>query len=384
MSWSEYLLKSCDRWAGRIAAWLFILTNSLFVAKYGIRISLGVGIIATIAYAIVCRLLVLPFAMKSASRTSWHTFLLAVFVACMIVMMVLQMSINPYDLQIDRWSALHNPIDFLLNGQYPYRAHTHLGGSASPFPVWQLVHIPFYLLGNVGLSLFVALILFAVSVWRTWGRHVVIVCGILFAGSPALWYEAAVRSDLLTNMLVVAAFSVYVLKRIDAEWLSRHVLSVSFVAALLACTRVVTIVPMFILLFPSFLKLDNKKKVMMLATSSLFFALTFVPFALWDWHEFFYFEYNPWRLQMRQGYPLVMLVGMAMLTVASLSWKGRGNICLINTALLLDLIVVVSFVVRMFESGNFDLFSPAYDITYFSMALPFCIAAVSHCVKKQS
>ena len=75
------------------------------------------------------------------------------------------MHIDPYSIKVDRWSAIHNFLTCLLAGEYPYAAQTHLGGYGSPFPVWQLFHLPFYLLGNVGLSLIVAVIIFAYSVW---------------------------------------------------------------------------------------------------------------------------------------------------------------------------------------------------------------------------
>lgn len=65
----------------------------------------------------------------------------------------MQYLIDPYQIQVDRWSAIHNFINYLVHGRYPYMAPTHLGGYGSPFPVWQFLHIPFYYLNNVGLSL---------------------------------------------------------------------------------------------------------------------------------------------------------------------------------------------------------------------------------------
>ena len=102
---------------------------------------------------------------------------------------------------MDRWSALYFPIKNLLNGIYPYIAQTHLGGNASPFPIWQLFHIPFYILGNVGLSFFFVLALFLWSIYRQWGYVCFLATSMLVFTTPALWYEVAVRSDYITIVI---------------------------------------------------------------------------------------------------------------------------------------------------------------------------------------
>jgi peptidoglycan/LPS O-acetylase OafA/YrhL len=47
-----------------------------------------------------------------------------------------------------------------------------------------------------------------------------------------------------------------------------------------------------------------------------------------------------------------------------------------NSSLMLAAFVVVTFVHNMYLAENWDLFSSAYDITYFSTALPFCMLAI--------
>ena len=112
-------------------------------------------------------------------------FLLAIF---------LQYVVDPYSLQVDRWSAIHNFLAAMQQGDYPYGASTHLGGYGSPFPVWQILHLPFYFLGNVGLSIFVVVLVFIGTLYHIHSNKVALMATILLFISPAFWYEIAVRT----------------------------------------------------------------------------------------------------------------------------------------------------------------------------------------------
>lgn len=82
----------------------------------------------------------------------------------MIGLLIAQYHFDPLTNKVDRWSALAYPIQNLFNGQFPYSAKTHLGGNASPFPIWLVFHIPFYLLQNVGLSEIFTCMIFIYSI----------------------------------------------------------------------------------------------------------------------------------------------------------------------------------------------------------------------------
>ncbi len=172
----------------------------------------------------------------------------ALLAVAFIGMIALQLLIDPWSIKVDRWSALTGPISYLLAGKYPYMAPTHLGGFASPFPVWQVIHIPFYLLGNVALSFFVALILFIYTLYKTSGVSYIGIAALMLT-SPAVWHEAIVRSDLFTNMMLVASVTVFMYKALttDNTWLERHWLAVAVVCGLLLSTRLFAAVPLFIL-----------------------------------------------------------------------------------------------------------------------------------------
>ena len=361
---------------------LFLIVNVIFVAKYSARVSADAVLPATLAavvfYYILLRL-VLPYIYIGISKLSLAQFRLLT-AGCLVVfagMAALQYAVDPYSVQVDRWSALHFPIQNLLSGIYPYSASTHLGGNASPFPVWQIVHIPFYLLGNVGLSFFVAAGLFLWSCYKAYGKDKALIVSLLLCSSVAVWYEVAVRSDLMANVLLLASIINLVLLRLSLQWVEAHRWQIACAVGLLASTRLLVLVPIALLLFPYFLRLNWRRQIGVSLLAISVFLLTFLPFALWDWQEFYYFQDNPWTLQTRQGNLLDFIIFVPIAVFLSLTHKGIAKRYYRNSALMLVAMVAVTFVHNMYNEGNFDLFSSTFDITYFSPALPFCMLAIA-------
>lgn len=384
------------------SGYLFVFINSLFVAKYGARLWPSFYPYLTAAAALSLSG-VWAFLLPKIGRRLWT--LRTAMVGCAVLMIALigvQYAIDPYAIQVDRWSALHFPIRNMLHGVYPYAAQTHLGGYGSPFPVWQLLHIPFYLLGNVGLSLAAALGLLFACVYR-WAKcatdetdapKALVSATCLLAVSPALWYEAAVRSDLMTNFLLTASVLLWCCtRRLCADWLRRHALTTAAGVALLASTRLNVLIPLGIVLLPYFLQIGWKRQVGMVLTFSTVFATTFAFVALWDWDMFIHFPYNPWTLQTRQGHAIDFLLFLPLGVGLALQWAGRKAAMPTNdelshafrgASIMLVTLVVVTFVHNMWVNDNWDLFSSSYDITYFDTALPFCVLTALFSQKTRS
>jgi hypothetical protein len=285
---------------------------------------------------------------------------------------ILQSLIDPYQLQVDRWSAIHFFLRELLQGNYPYMAGTHLGGYGSPFPVWQLFHLPFYFLGNVGLSFFVVSFLFIYSTHKFYGSKTALCIWLLLVMSPAYWYESVVRSDLITNIMLSATIVVW-LKNKEIK-LSEHIVSLAVLMGLLASTRFISLVPVAALYGISFLNLSFKKQLLFISIVVLVFVLTFLPFLLWKGESLLFFEYNPFVLQTRQGSPLVLLL-FAIVAVFSVIYASKKGVSFyLLVAYLLSFLVVTAFVEKMILNDAWEkLFSPMFDITYLSVALPFYV-----------
>lgn len=359
-----------------IASLLYIIVNALFVAKYSSRLFPALYpyitmIVMFLQYIFISYIMPSLLAWKKAYKT--YTVIMA---CCFISMIILQYSINPYSINVDRWSALYFPIKNLLNGIYPYIAQTHLGGNASPFPIWQLFHIPFYILGNVGLSFFFVLALFLWSIYRQWGYVCFLATSMLVFTTPALWYEVAVRSDYITNILLLVAIINIYINNISVNWVNKHTIILGIVIALFASTRIITLIPIGILLFPFYLHIQTSKKILLPLVFLVTFILTFIPFALWDWQNFFYHQNNPWALQTHQGNTIDFIIFIPLAILLAIKWKGFIMHYYTYVAIMLVAFVGITFLHLMYNFNNWDLFSSTFDITYFNSILPFVMIVI--------
>jgi len=371
-----------------VALVVYALINSLFLLKYLSRTPLH-----PLAALVVYLLLVGTTWLVVQHPPRWlskvyrrplrnETFVLSGF--ALIAIIVLQQLIDPYQLQVDRWSAIAHFLRNLIAGEYPYLAQTHLGGYGSPFPVWNFVHLPFYLMGDVGSAMPVFFILLVLSLNYILGNYRrAFVFVLLLALSPAFWYEVAVRSDLIYN---------FILCFLIVGWWYRRDVSVNtfpfvtgLVSGLMLSTRLSIVIPFFIFLFPEFLATGWKQRMMFTLTGLVTFALSFLPFLLWDLNSLVFFEYNPFVLQTRQGSWIEIGVLMTMLLSFSLLWRKSPERLSLFIAVTLIVFITGTFLHRMisddFQSG---LFSSRYDITYFTMALPFSLAALAGFEKSQT
>lgn len=354
-----------------IALGAYMGVNLLFLLKYGGRLGCEWAIGLCIVYLAILHVVYHRYISSTVKLPRW---LMIGCVTAFIALLGVQMAIDPYSIQVDRWSAIHNFLSYLLQGKYPYAAPTHLGGYGSPFPVWQLLHLPFYALGNVGLSLFACIGLYLHSLYKWQGSQVMARAGILLLLSPAVWYESAVRSDLMANFLLVSALIQYTIcYKVE---LQRHFVAIAIVCGLLLSTRLSVVVPLFIFFVGEYMRLSWQRKVGFPLIVLLVFGLTFLPFLLWS-DELLWFEFNPFVLQTRQGNILDVLLIIVMLVVAAGIVRRSREHYFFSTGIVLIGIVALVFVHNMWLRGDFTaLFTSLYDITYFDMALPFVVTGL--------
>ena len=351
---------------------LYFLINALFITKYLMRINPSITLLVLSAYLLIGLLfLCLTSKIHHVSNRS----LCFAILGFIILFAGMQYLIDPYQIQADRWSAIHNFIDYLVHGKYPYMAQTHLGGYGSPFPVWQFLHIPFYYLNNVGLSLFAVLTFTLYTVRLMYGNKITLCFLACLLYSPAFIYEILVRSDLVANfLLVLAVINLLFIKKIE---LSTHQIQYSLVLGILLSTRLAITIPFFIFLLRPFLLLPLRRKVGFLLGVLFIFSLTFLPFLLWNMKSLLFFEYNPFILQTRQGSMSGILLLIPVMIYLALSWKDNKMRLYGNIGYGLFLLTAISFIINLTTSGNYRLFTSTYDISYFNMSLPFIIIACS-------
>ena len=117
-------------WEWRCSLLIYLLINSLFVAKYLERTGFPVWI-AVSAFVLAIPALLYGISVLPRKVFTVATITLAVLTVAGILIM--HRAIDPLSVQVDRWSAIDHFLQRLLKGEYPYLAQTHLGGYGSPF-----------------------------------------------------------------------------------------------------------------------------------------------------------------------------------------------------------------------------------------------------------
>lgn len=365
----------------RVILFLYIAINTLFVEKYVSRITSYHWLVAIIYVIGVC--LVIWFLNKRLNLVNCS---LKTFIGILIVMSAiaigLQYTIDPFSINVDRWSAIHNFISGMLQGQYPYGQQTHLGGYGSPFPVWQILHLPFYAIGNVGLSIIFVMLLFLLTVYRVYSNKIALFASVLLCISPAFWYEVAVRSDLITNIMLSA---------IIVDWLvyknvklTNHIIGIGILMGLILSTRLIAVIPICVIYGYEFLQMPWKKQCLFGLIIIGVFSLTMLPFVFWEGSTLMFFDYNPFILQTRQGSWLVLLIFAIIAILMVVLLREKTTYRLAVTGLLLTTLVAMAFLEKMWQHTLWDeLFSSTFDITYLSVALPFYITYLSQELSKK-
>lgn len=367
------------KWTGVHSLWAFLLyscINVLFILKYGLRLaSISTTIVACGLYVatITGVLWVINEYMKRPRKSIVYALIGMVIVG----LVMLQLHFDPYTLKVDRWSAIHNFLRNLLNGEYPYAAQTHLGGYGSPFPVWQILHLPFYLLGNVGLSFIFFMLLFTDAIRRIASLRDATVAFLLLILSPAFLYEVSVRSDLLSNFLLCATILMHLhhyKMTLEKNWVL-----IAIICGLMMSTRLSIAIPFIVYYFYDYIRCHQAKiQIIFPCLAILIFALTFLPFMLWNGKMLFFFEYNPFVLQTRQGVWVDYILITVICTAASVWLKNRWHYYMLTSAICVLALVVMTFVSNMYIYDCWsELFDSRFDITYFNMALPFAVVALA-------
>lgn len=200
---------------------------------------------------------------------------------------------------------------------------------------------------------------------------------LLLAISPAFWYEVTVRSDLFYNFLLVLMAIIYFQKK--NYTIDKNPILLGAICGLFLSTRLSIVIPFFIYFFQDFTLSRLKNKTGFIFMIVFCFVVSFLPLVFWDFDTLFFFEYNPFVLQSRQGSLLEVIVIGSLSVLLALTWKMDFLKFNAYTAYATTALVLVTFLHKMINT-NFanHLFSRTYDITYFNMALPFLILSIAY------
>ena len=301
-------------------------------------------------------------------------FFLFLAVSILAFTLFLWRHIDLLSVEVDRWSALSFWSESLKNGIFPYGTPTHLGGYASPFPAWQLFHFPFHLLGNTAYGQLFCLVIFFIFLfcWRTKINIGGII--LLLALSPGFWWEIAVRSDLLYNMLLLFVF-LTALFYYSAYW-EKHKILAGAITGLFLCSKMLVAIPLFLFFVPQFFKYTTKEKTGFALMAIICFVGPFLPFLFGEHGILNHPEYNPFFQQSRQGNAWLTATGIILLISAAFTWKRMKDFYFLAGLFLFALIFVTGIRIGLKNGWSTVIFEDEFDKSYFNVCIPFFLFVI--------
>ncbi|MFD0993511.1 hypothetical protein [Tenacibaculum geojense] len=355
---------------------VYMYVNSFFILKYGERIYDGFEygfLFFYVAFILLLRLLVKKNAIVINDSKYFFVFFLIASIIMFLLQCLLVFGINGNTVQVDRWSALQVFIENILNGDYPYDKQDHLGKTTSNLPSLFYIGLPFYLINNIGLLqpfVFVILMLFVNKASVSNVKKTMIVLLLLF--SPAYWWEVAVKSDLMSNLLIVTLF-IWYWKSKYSKNIFHNSIMLSFWVSFIVLTRGVVAIPLVLLLFHDFMKLDVLYRVKFLFIVVVFTILLMIPVLITVPSLDYLLIHNPFNHQTK--YAPIFLIFFSLVAPFLLS-KHSTSIYLIqrNSMWILFLLIFITFIINIYEEGWCNnIYGIVFDISYISMILPFIV-----------
>lgn len=355
---------------------VYMYVNSFFILKYGERIYDGFEygfFFFYVAFILLLRFLVKKNAIVINDGKHFFVFFLIVSIIIFLLQCLLVFGINGNTVQVDRWSALEVFIENILNGDYPYDKQDHLGKTTSNLPSLFYIGLPFYLINNIGLLqpfVFVILMLFVNKASVSNVKKTMVVLLLLF--SPAYWWEVAVKSDLMSNLLIVSLF-IWYWKSKYSKSIFHNSIMLSFWVSFIVMTRGVVAIPLVLLLFHDFMKLDVLYRVKFLFTVVIFTILLMIPVLITVPGLDYVLIHNPFNHQTK--YAPTFLIFFSLVAPFLLS-KHSTSIYLIqrNSMWILFLLILTTFIINIYEEGWYNnMYGVVFDISYISMILPFIV-----------
>lgn len=359
---------------------LYLAVNCLFIYKYLSRTSINVlAGICSYAVFIFLTILIIPRLQKLNQFLSKYLSASLVFLTITAICFFLY-KIEPLSINVDRWSATTYFLDGLFSGVYPYGIHTHVCETnyPSPFPLWQYINIPFWLVGDVGIGLIIFFIIFAVGCyWFTNSFTQTFIILLLLTLSPSYWWEVLVRSDGLSNTILVF-ISILMMEKKKISFQNHWVLT-AIICGLLASTRLSAIIPLAIYLCWSFFKISFKQQLSVIVIILSIVFIFFSPYIFWNTDTWIFFSRNPFMSQTSTGNIWILLVMVTIAIVLSLTFKNfrqytRRTACFIFIFFGISLIynhLTYNADISFMEDADFD-------ISYLSLALPYCLFSIAN------
>ena len=286
---------------------------------------------------------------------------------------ILMSRFDPSTIQIGRYPALLEWNERLFAGQFPYQAHSRPSG----FPFLFLLTAPLQLLGEVGLMQILGLLLFGWVVYSWCGSE----SGdrfrllVLLAAAPITAFEVCVRSELIANAVMILA-ALELTRRFHTRKAEITPLWLGLFLGLAASTRGVFL-PAYLTTLPLVLRQHGSRyNLKLLGSAVLGFALTLLPFIVWNWD--FFWNYGPFSIQMSHIPAVLLATAFAVSLAGGLTVRSYRAAYFLTGAVLFG-IVAVKMIMSLAAHGVAETieFDNYFDMAYFGFCLPFVVLPVA-------
>ncbi len=353
---------------------IYLFINSLFVVKYTDRLNVLNGYVFLIAYLIGISIFFSIILKLQKEIILKYGFYITVF-SFFIFSIYLNITVDGYKLNVDRWSSMYVGIKAFLNGEYPYSAVNHMDGRTSNLPTLIFIGIPFYLLGRVEYLQSFAFLVYVFIIYKLFKNYKFRLIGLLLLiFSPAYLWEVYTKSDLMSNFIFVIPFLMYYDKSFKGK--EKKVSWLSFLATLLLFTRLTVIIPLIFAMFKDFYNYSIKGKIKFILVG-LFTSIILLYIGFHNVKDLETFnQKNPFELQNRQ---LPFIVSLIIILVPFyLSFKINSFRQLIyTTGVYLFLTILISATIKVIKFGITDCFyGSVVDISFFNISTPFIILGI--------
>jgi len=348
------------------------LINALFVYKYAARIT-SVPWATCLLYLITVTLLILFLYRKTAfqlSLKSQNLLYLSMIALLAILLTFLMFNFDPQKIRVGRYPAMYDWITKFFNSEFPYASHTKPSG----FPFLFVMAMPFYFLGDLGFFQIFSFLIFAVLVHLRHDEKSIngFRLILLLVTSPIFLYEIVVRSDLISNMVMVMLYLAIL------EVLSRRsncvtLFLLGIIGGLLLSTRGIVLL-IYIPVCGYLFRRQIIRAGLFFLSMFVGLSLSLVPFLIWNPIDFI--NFGPFSVQLSYIPNWLLILSIASSIWCALTIRSLKRIYS-SVWFILFGVTCAAFVIAMLDYGWYrTVLGDGFDISYFCFALPFLLISL--------
>jgi hypothetical protein len=268
---------------------IILLINILFAYKYLGRYTNNVVLIM-IPLVLFYFFVLKGLRFNLSKRTSFIITLIALvgFVAFSLIILD---KISLDTLKVDRWSIISEFWNFAFQNKYPYYAKSFDGNPPGPMPIYFIIALPFYLIGELGYIPITGILLFIVLLHlnKVSGQKLIAAVVISIGSVFCLW-EIVTRSNIFFNSVLVLLVLGNFIKLGKKQKIRFYFNAV--IAGLLLSTRSFFIIPYIVFFVGIAIRKEISIKMLLgyVVIGFTSFIVSFLPLVLFFLDDFFYDE----------------------------------------------------------------------------------------------